>query len=406
MLFNPASSLATSTIYYIDPGGFFTDTIPLSFYTVNCINTSVRDKKNMFLLSIPKDRIGLFNEDFKLVKMLPDEKVYETFITDLDLDGRKEILAISPMTGKLLIYREGLLNSVSADIAYEGHNENIISVKTDRLADPLISIQSGSRHYLLKYRQNPGYPYSYLLYPGIYLAVLAFAMTIRNIQKNQLRKKYDNEKKISQLQLALIRSQLDPHFTLNVINSIIYSIEYAERKQAGDQLRRFASLYRNMLLSASSIQRTLAEELEFCDEYLSLEKMRFGERFNYKISVPDDMNMTRLIPKLLIQIHVENAVKHGLSSLTEGGMLNINLKKTDKGLLIEIIDNGRGREESMKQLKMTTGKGLEIMSELYSIYNKYYNEKISSEIIDLYHPDGKSAGTRVNIKISNQNEIV
>ena len=123
------------------------------------------------------------------------------------------------------------------------------------------------------------------------------------------------KKKYLSFSWHLIRNQLDPHFTLNVINSIIYSIEYADRKQAGDQLRQFANLYRNMLLSASSIQRTIAEELDFCDEYLSLEKMRFGEKFNYKISVPDDINRSRLIPKLLIQIHVENAVKHGLSSL-------------------------------------------------------------------------------------------
>ena len=57
-------------------------------------------------------------------------------------------------------------------------------------------------------------------------------------------------------------------------------------------------------------------------------------------------------------------------------------------------------------MKMTTGKGLEIMNELYLIYNKYYNEKISSEIVDLYQPNGEPAGTKVNIKISNQNEIV
>jgi len=87
-------------------------------------------------------------------------------------------------------------------------------------------------------------------------------------------------------------------------------------------------------------------------------------------------------------------------------MLKINLNKNGNELIIEVIDNGIGREESGKQMKMTTGKGLEIMNELYLIYNKYYNEKISSEIIDLYHPNGQSAGTKVSIRIRNHDEMV
>jgi hypothetical protein len=353
---------------------------------------------------LPNTGLGLLNSKFELVKLLPVIENYKIIQKDLDMDDRNEILVADRATGKILIYREGLSHPVFAVLPFDSHKENIISLKVNSLSDPIISLQSGKNFYTLKYRQNPGYPFYYLFYPGIYLGILAFALTVKNIQKNQLKKKYDNEKKISQLQLALIRNQLDPHFTLNVINSIIYSVEYSDREMAGDQLRQFANLYRNLLLSASSIQRSIGEELDFCRDYLLLEKMRFKEKFDFRILVHDDVNRKTLIPKLLIQLHVENAVKHGLMPLNAGGMLNINLKNIENELLIEIVDNGIGRERAGNQVKTTTGKGLKIMNELYTIYNKYYNEKVSSEFIDLLDINGQPAGTKVIIRISKQNE--
>jgi sensor histidine kinase YesM len=275
---------------------------------------------------------------------------------------------------------------------------DFISLKTDNELFPVISIQSEQKEYLFRYGINPAWPYFYLYYPGIYLSILVFALIVKNIQKSQSKKKYEIEKKISELQLALIRNQLDPHFTFNVINSIIYSVEYSENKQVGEQLRQFASLYRNMLLSASSTRRSIAEELDFCSNYLLLQKMRFKESFNYNICVSEDIDRNYLIPKFLIQIHAENAIKHGLSSIEKEGKLDIDLRKENSVLLIEITDNGIGRVKSAGLDKLSTGKGLETMDELYSIYNKYYNEKVSSQITDLHNQEGKPIGTKVSIR--------
>jgi LytS/YehU family sensor histidine kinase len=173
---------------------------------------------------------------------------------------------------------------------------------------------------------------------------------------------------------------------------------------AGEQLRQFANLYRNMLFSANSIQRSIDDELAFCNDYLLLEKMRFNDKFNFKISVPDDVNRSILIPKLIIQLHVENAIKHGLMPLNSGGLLMISLKNSEQGLSVEITDNGIGRVKAGNQVKTSTGKGLAIMNELYTIYNKYYNEKVSSEIVDLYDNNDQPAGTKVVISIGKKNE--
>ncbi len=400
ILYNQASGLVKSIIYFVTPGGMLSDSIQLPFHAINCLNTSLSGNENLYLLEIPRDKLGLFNASFQQLKILKLADDIRVIQMDIDLDGKDEILIALPEEGKIYIFREGLNNPVSAQVTFEGYNSDIITLKIDGNETPLISVQSGPKQYMLKYRKNPGYPYYLFFYPGIYLAILAFALTIKSIQKNQLKKKYDNENKIAQLQLALIKSQLDPHFTLNAINSIIYSLEYTDRRVAGDQLRRFANLYRNLLLSATSVQWSLGEELDFCSDYLVLEKMRFGEKIDYRITCPDNVKKTTLVPKLFIQIHVENAIKHGLSLLDSEGLVTINLNKINGILSVEITDNGVGRQKSKSQKRITTSKGLEIISELYSIYNKYYDEKISYELIDLYH-NGSAAGTKVNIRIIN-----
>ncbi len=403
-LHNRISNKSTSTFYFVNNSGLITDSVPLNFYVYNPTYTPNGDPGNGLIQVFLKNGIGLLNSDFKLVKTFPDLIPSNIIQQDFDLDGKQEIVLTDVGKGKIYVYREGFMQDVSVFTDLSSTGPDLISLKIDSKSYPVISVQSGQNQFFFKYGINPAYPFYYLYYAGIYLGILAFALTIINIQKNQIRKKYETEKKISELQLALIRNQLDPHFTFNVINSIIYSVEYSEKELAGEQLRQFANMYRNMLLSAGSTRRTIAEELDFCNNYLLLEKMRFKERFNYNISVSEDIDRNFLIPKLLIQIHAENAVKHGLSSIERGGRLDIELKNVDGVLLIDLTDNGIGRVKSASLGKLSTGKGLETMEELYSIYNKYYNEKVSSQITDLYDPQGNPEGTKVSIRIKKQND--
>jgi hypothetical protein len=403
-LHSHVADLNSSTIYIVNNSGLITDSVTLSFYAGAPKYLPDWDEgKGLTEVSL-RNGIGLVNNDLELIKTLPLLKPTIIAQQDFDLDGKQEILISDVDRGKIYIMRDRFRESVSASIDLSGLGQDLISLKSDGKTSPLISIQSGLNQYIFRYGISPFWPYYYLYYPGLYLSILAFVLTVKNIQKNQTKKKYETEKKISELQLALVRNQLDPHFTFNVINSIIYSVEFSEKEQAGEQLRQFAAMYRNMLLSANSTRRTIDEELDFCKNYLLLEKMRFKERFNYRISVSEDIDRNFLIPKLLIQIHVENAVKHGLSLVEKGGNIDIELKKEDGVLLIEIADNGIGRVKSAGLGKISTGKGLETMEELYSIYNKYYNEKVSSQIVDLYDQEGSPIGTKVSIRIKNQNE--
>jgi len=402
-LFNPASSELNSTVYYVDASGKLTDSLHLPFYANDVISTA-SGRKNMILLTVPGRGIGLFNEKFNENKFVDLNGETEIVKDDFDSDGKEEILVFRYNMGSITIFREGLKHRVDLQVPPGETAGFLLSYKRDDISGNVISIQSGRNHYLLKYGKNPFYPFSYLIYLLIYTGFLVFIFFVKKIQEAQIKRRFETEKKISELQMAIIRNQLDPHFTLNAINSVIYTVEHSSTEQAGLHLRRFAGLHRSMLLSAGSTRRTISEELEFCRDYLELEQMRFKGKFEYSIIVADNVDTSILIPKMLIQIHVENSIKHGLAPLNSGGLLNVSIEMELKTLYVTVTDNGIGRERSSGLQKSTTGKGFEIMDELYKIYGRYYNENISSEVHDLNGSDGDPSGTRVVIKIARRNE--
>ncbi|MGE5406565.1 MAG: sensor histidine kinase [Methanosarcina sp.] len=390
-----------TVLYFTNESGGITDSILLNYQVYDTGAQPAISDKGWLHMYMP-DGLALISKDFKLLKKVPGIKVRTFLFQDVDQDGKNEALVIE--NNRIHVYREGFNDEINVQTQPLTPGIDIINIKKSGSGNAEFSVQAGTYRYLLYYGKNPAHPYLFLYYAAVYLSILAFALTIKNIQKNQTKKKYETEKKISELQLALIRNQLDPHFTFNVINSIIYSVEFRENEQAATQLRQFAGLYRNLVLSASSTRRTIEEELEFCENYLNLEKMRFMDRFDYSISIADNIDRTWLVPKFIIQIYAENAVKHGLSELEKGGFLEISLKNDNETLLIEITDNGIGRAKSAVKDKTSTGKGLETMEELFSVYNKYYDEKISSTISDLYDVQGNSQGTRISIRLRRQND--
>jgi hypothetical protein len=390
-----------TALYYTNSSGNITDSLLLDYQIYDTGNQLIfSDKADLHMYM--KSGLALVNKDFKLKKIVPGIKLRSAFFQDFDLDGKNEILVIE--SNVIHVYREGYKNEINVKTEIAPPGIDIVTLKTSKSDTPVISVQSGINFYHLRYGRNPAYLFLFLYYPLIYLGILAFALAVRNIQKHQSRKRYESEKRISELQLALIRNQLDPHFTFNAINSIIYSVEFRQNEDAADQLRQFSSMYRNMLTSAGSTQRTIAEEVEFCENYLRLEKLRFKERFDYQITISDEIDRNLLVPKFIIQIYAENAVKHGLSSVESGGKLTIELKKAEGAVKIEITDNGIGRNKSEGLKKNSTGRGLETMEELFTVYNKYYNEKVSSAIIDLYDEEENPAGTKIRITITKDND--
>jgi sensor histidine kinase YesM len=162
---------------------------------------------------------------------------------------------------------------------------------------------------------------------------------------------------------------------------------------------RFTDLIRISLVTTDEVFRTREEELTVVRNYLDLQKLRFGDRFNYEIIISEDVNPRQLIPKMIIQTYTENAVKHGFRETRSGGLLKVDVVVKDGYLEIAVQDNGMGRKKAGALKKESTGLGLAAMDRYIELLNRNYDLKIEKEIIDLADQNGEPAGTRVVIKI-------
>ncbi|MEN1783529.1 MAG: histidine kinase [Bacteroidota bacterium] len=215
----------------------------------------------------------------------------------------------------------------------------------------------------------------------------------------------NHEKRVIGLEQNMLRSQMNPHFLFNSLNSIKLYIINNDRKNAVHYLNKFSKLVRRILEGSTLKETSLAEELETVSLYLNIERIRFSEGIQYSISVEDDVDPEQIkIPSLLLQPFLENAIWHGLSS--KEGPKNIWLdvrRKNSIHLLISIVDNGVGRQvsENIKKNRMIQRKslGINITKERLANFVKDYKYGFDLKIIDLFDDNGQAKGTKVVLEI-------
>ncbi len=239
-----------------------------------------------------------------------------------------------------------------------------------------------------------------LLISGIALTLLAgiFYILYRQYQLK-------NEKKLLTLEQSMLRSQMNPHFLFNSLNSIKLYIINNEQKNAVHYLNKFSKLVRKILESSSVREIPLAEELETIELYMTIENIRFSNEINFDISVDTDIDThTVRIPSLILQPFLENALWHGLSSKEGEKNINVHISGDKKGYIhIAITDNGIGRaaSEKLRANKILKRKsvGIEITKERLSNFAKEYQNSFYLEIVDLYDQSGKARGTKVMLHL-------
>jgi sensor histidine kinase YesM len=161
-------------------------------------------------------------------------------------------------------------------------------------------------------------------------------------------------------------------------------------------MNKFTHLLRGLINDAERIYRSLGEELEFVTTYLDLEKLRFGDKCAYQISIGEGVTRQEQVPKLVLHTFAENAIKHGIMSRAEGGVLKIKAERNRDYLVLSIEDNGIGRSKA-EGLSNSTGKGLRLTGEFYDILNQINKKPIKHLIIDLHNEKGESVGTRAEV---------
>ncbi len=406
VLVSPLEQDSVASLVSFSPAGEVTGrtAIPVVPYTGFM---TVNRKNEPVYAAVERERgIVLFDSHRELLGEIHFPGTPLTIPEDIDLDGIPEIVVCSFETGMVHVYRAGMRQPASADIGIISGSSLIFSVIRKKDEAPRIFIQAGARQYVLQYRRNQLYYISFGLYPLIYAGFIAFVLLVQKTQRRVLTRREEEMKKISELQLALIGNHLDPHFTLNALNSVLHLVEQSDREKTRDSLLKFSGLYRDMLLSAGKSRRHLGEEIEFCREYLALEKIRYGDRLDYSIILPPEINTELQVPKFVIQLFAENGVKHGIAGMEHGGKLEIIVRGADRDLTVEIRDNGIGRARAAEEQTGSTGKGMKLMTELFSLCNNYYEDRYSFSVTDLADTMGTPAGTCVTVSIHFRNEPV
>jgi LytS/YehU family sensor histidine kinase len=200
------------------------------------------------------------------------------------------------------------------------------------------------------------------------------------------------------LELKSLRTQMNPHFIFNSLNSVNSFISNNDERSANKYLSRFSQLMRLVLENSKSDFVSLESEVKILKLYMELEHLRFSDKFDYELDVDESINLEDVdIPPMLVQPYIENAIWHGLRYLDKKGFLKVKIVREKFNLVWTITDNGIGRKASeeikTQNQKMGSSTGMKNIQQRIQILNVMHGLELSSEINDL------EMGTQVIIKI-------
>lgn len=230
-------------------------------------------------------------------------------------------------------------------------------------------------------------------------AYLLYEITVRitKRQKNKEQEQLLLKNKILMLELQALQAMMNPHFVFNVMNSIQHYINTKNTSSANKVLTGFAKLIRKNLDICTKSYINLQEEIEYLDLYLRLEKYRFGEKFNYHINIDQQIDTEEiLIPSMILQPYIENAIWHGIMPKEEGGYVEVNMtKENEEYLSIKIIDDGIGIENALADKKSKhQSKGMDLTQERLNLLNR-----IEAKPVQLFIKQNGTSGTTITILI-------
>jgi two-component sensor histidine kinase len=243
-----------------------------------------------------------------------------------------------------------------------------------------------------------------------FILVFGIGFTVSRLLSRYLsrraKEKSDIQQKFAQLEMKALRSQMNPHFIFNAINSIQLYVLTNEKELASKYLVKFSKLIRGVLDLSKRELINLKDELEIVRLYIEIESLRFQNDFNFKINVEEALDKNAImLPPLIIQPYVENAIWHGLLLKEGEKKLTIHISYQQNNLMIKVEDNGIGRKAA-SQFKQTDlhhrSFGMAITKERLAILEKMYSITANVEVIDCKDEMGIATGTIVSINLKNK----
>jgi ligand-binding sensor domain-containing protein len=233
---------------------------------------------------------------------------------------------------------------------------------------------------------------------------MVFKVRVTNI-KNKQQKDYERKVEMSKIELKALRSQMNPHFVFNSLNSIQHYIFNSKSDEAVKYLNKFAKLMRVILNNSDKPTVAIEDDLEALKLYLELEQMRFEDKFDYVFDISKNVDLDYdVMPPMLLQPYVENAILHGLTPRKDKGLLTIGIRNEDHFIICTITDNGIGRKRAAEIKRTMPGTkhksfGMKITEERLRILNEISMSQHRVTITDLENEDGSSAGTKVELYV-------
>ncbi|HRA71916.1 MAG TPA: histidine kinase, partial [Flavobacterium sp.] len=247
------------------------------------------------------------------------------------------------------------------------------------------------------------------------LAILAYFLFFRfkEKKKNELletklaeaEKLLEAEKKATDSELKALKSQMNPHFIFNALNSIQEQFMYGDKLKGNEQLSNFTYLTRQILEVSGKKQITIATEIDILTKYLDLEKMRFAKDFEYTISTSEAIDEDyHKLPPMLLQPFIENSIKHGL--MHKKGLktisIDFDLNENEEYIICTIIDNGIGRTKSAEIKAKNQSKHQSFSTESIAQRLELLNENHSIKQLITYSDEldnDEIVGTKVVVNI-------
>jgi LytS/YehU family sensor histidine kinase len=238
----------------------------------------------------------------------------------------------------------------------------------------------------------------YLLIGGLIVLVSSATVITYYVRKQRKMEFQQQLNKISMLRLENARSRVSPHFLFNSLTTI--QDELSDKPDASKRLHAIVNMLRCSLLNIEKPSIPLKDEMEFVNNYVLLQKSKFIHDLQTEINIENNDLFDYKIPAMIVQIPVENAIKHGLAGKQNGEkILKVDAKRENGTLMISIADNGIGREIARSNFKTGTGTGLKVISQTLHLLNSKNENKIKFSLTDLKNESGENCGTKVDISV-------
>jgi tetratricopeptide (TPR) repeat protein len=375
------------------------------------LNDTLEEKKKKEILYKIQSRFEIEKIEIKnLMDKELQQKEFDAVLKQNELEKLKSSLIFKRFLSE--IENEKLKRQFETQLLKANANEQkTLRIKEDInkmsiINDLKINRLTQEKAYERKMRDALGI--GFLIIAGLGFVLIYYNRRLSMKNRDLISKKKIIEEvtiKIAETEISALRSQMNPHFIFNCLNSIkLYSLEN-DSESASVYLTKFSKLIRLVLENSRTERLTLEKEIDTLQLYIEMEIMRFKEKVKYEIVISPEIDLQYVeIPPLLIQPFVENAIWHGLLHKEFGGKVSILINLISENMLeIQIIDNGIGREKSIEYKSKTATKhksfGMKVTNERIDLINQIYKTKARVEIIDLFDDFGIGTGTKVIIQI-------